>query len=92
MNAIKQAQRFISRNPGHEDTKTLTQLVLSLESHDAFPLEELYQLDLEQFDLALDILKEWRLERYYAGKSKLFDMALQLQNLAQAESKKLAAG
>jgi hypothetical protein len=81
MNAMKQAQHFIARNPEHEDARTLAHLVLSLESNDPFPLEKLYLLDLDRFDVALDILKEWRLDRYYAGKSKLFDLALQLRDL-----------
>ncbi|MDB5846988.1 MAG: hypothetical protein JWP29_740 [Rhodoferax sp.] len=81
MNAMKQAQRFIATSPLHEDARTLAQLVLSLESHEPFPLEKLYELDLSRFDIAMEILKEWRLDRYYAGKSKLFDIALQLQDL-----------
>ena len=85
MNAIKLAQHFISKNPGHKDARALAQLVLSLEAEIAFPLTLLYQMDLDRFNVALDILKEWRLDRYYAGKAKLFDMAVQLQNLTQSE-------
>jgi hypothetical protein len=81
MNAMKQAQHFIARHPEHEDARTLAHLVLSLESNDPFPLEKLYLLDLDRFDVAIDILKEWRLDRYCAGKSKLFDLALQLRDL-----------
>ena len=88
MNAIKLAQHFISKNPGHKDARTLAQLVLSLEAEIAFPLTLLYQMDLDHFNVALDILKEWRLDRYYAGKAKLFDMAVQLQNLTQLEDGK----
>lgn len=79
MNAIKEAQKFIAKNPQTEAARTLTQLVLTLESKEPFPLEKLYALDFEHFDLALDILKEWRLDRYYAGKSKLYDLSLQIQ-------------
>ena len=82
MNAIKQAQRFIANHPQHDDAKTLVQLVLSLESNEPFPLEKLYVLELSHFDMALDILKEWRLDRYYASKSKLFDIAFQSRGLA----------
>lgn len=81
VNAIKKAQKYIAKDPYRESAKTLAQLVLSLESAEAFPLERLYALDMEQFDLALDILKEWRLDRYYAGKSKLYDLSLQTQEL-----------
>ena len=81
MNAMKQAQHFIARNPEHEDARTLAHLVLSLESNDPFPLEKLYLLDLDRFDVAIDILKEWRLDRYYASKSKLYDISLQVDEL-----------
>jgi hypothetical protein len=79
MNAIKEAQKFIAKNPASEAARTLAQLVLTLESTESFPLEKLYALDLDRFDLALDILKEWRLDRYIAGKSKLYDLSLQIQ-------------
>ena len=81
LNAIKKAQKFIAKDPYRDSAKTLAQLVLTLESREPFPLDRLYELDMDQFDLALDILKEWRLDRYYAGKSKLYDLSLQTQAL-----------
>ncbi|MBC7682278.1 MAG: hypothetical protein H7172_08090 [Ferruginibacter sp.] len=79
MNAIKEAQKYIAKNPETEAARTLALLVLTLESNEPFPLEKLYALDLGRFDLALEILKEWRLDRYIAGKSKLYDLSLQIQ-------------
>lgn len=79
VNAIKEAQRFIAKNPETETSRTLAQLVLTLESKEPYPLEKLYALNLDRFDLALNILKEWRLGRYFAGKSKLYDLSLQIQ-------------
>lgn len=84
MNAIKQAKKLIAKNPFTEPAKTLADLVLSLESQEPFRLERLYDLDMGDFDLALDMLKEWRLDRYYAGKAKLYDFALQLNQLEAA--------
>ena len=81
MNAIKKAQNYIAKDPYRESAKTLAELVLTLESNEPFPLNKLYELDLERFGLAIDILKEWRLDRYYAGKSKLYDLSLQTQDL-----------
>ena len=87
MNAIKKAQNYIAKDPYRESAKTLAELVLTLESHEPFSLDKLYELDLERFNLAIDILKEWRLDRYYAGKSKLYDLSLQTQDLHdQAEA------
>ena len=34
----------------------------------------------------MDILKEWRLDRYYASKSKLFDLSLQVTELEAGNS------
>ncbi|CKV39861.1 Uncharacterised protein [Mycobacterium tuberculosis] len=34
----------------------------------------------------MDILKEWRLDRYYASKSKLFDLSLQVSELEKASA------
>lgn len=81
MNAIKEARRFIEKNPEDASARTLARLVLSLESDHAFELASLYQLDYDAFNLAIDILREWRLDRYYAGKAKLFDLSLQLTEL-----------
>jgi len=81
VNAIKSARKFIVANPASESARTLAQLVLALESETQFNVAELYKLDLETFDIAIDILKEWRIDRYYAGKAKLFDLSVQVTGL-----------
>ena len=82
MNAIKKARKLISDDPASDVSRTLARLVLSLETDDAFPLGSLYELDLKAFDLALEILSEWRIDRYYAGKVKLFDLSYQVERMA----------
>jgi hypothetical protein len=84
MNAIKEARKFIEKNPSHSSARTLSRLVLALESEEDFPITDLYALDMDRFTLALEILREWRLDRYYAGKARLFDISLQMADLAQA--------
>lgn len=79
MNAIKTARQFIENQPEHADAAALSALVLALESEMEFPLRRLYDLQLENFELALEILGEWRLDRYYKGKAKLFSVSMQLQ-------------
>lgn len=91
MNAIKTARKFIQAQPDSESARTLTQLVLALESESSFNVAELYRLDLPSFELAIDILKEWRIDRYYAGKAKLFDLSLQLNALQGATASPAAA-
>ena len=84
MNAIKVARRFIETDPANESAKILAQLGLALESERSFELVTLYSLDYKSFELAMDILKEWRLDRYYASKSKLFDLSLQVSELEKS--------
>ena len=82
MNAIKSARKFIQTHPEHSDAVTLTRLVVALESGASFELAPLYEMELERFELALDILREWRLDRYYTGKAKLLDVSLQVHERA----------
>lgn len=86
LNAIKEAKKLIAKDPFQPSAKTLADLVLSLESREPFQLERLYELDLDQFDLAVQIVKEWRLDRYYAGKAKLYDFALHANQLQQTQT------
>ena len=86
MRAIKEARKFIERSPKQPQAMTLSRLVLALESEGDFAIADLYQLDSERFKLALEILDEWRLDRHYASKSKLFDVSMQMAVLdAKAE-------
>ena len=77
MLAIKKARKIIAAEPNSQPAKIQSDLVYSLESDQNFNLTELYTLDIKTFSLAMDILQEWRLDRYYAGKSKLFDISYQ---------------
>ena len=77
MHAIKEARKYIERKPEHPNAQILARLVLSLESEIDFAVSQLYTLDYERFKLALEILHEWRLDRYLSSKAKLFDAALQ---------------
>ncbi|WP_038210105.1 hypothetical protein [Xenophilus azovorans] len=82
MNAIKEARRFIEKNPDDASARILARLVLALETDHGFELVTLYDLDYDAFQLAIDILREWRLDRYYAGKAKLFDLSVQVSELS----------
>lgn len=73
MYAIKQVRKHIEQNPKEPDSMILKQLVFSLQNNEQFYLGLLYELRGENFDLALQIMKEWRLDRHYAKKKKLLD-------------------
>ena len=75
MRAIKQAKKLIEKNPNSVVGQTFSKLILSLESDIEFSVKDLYSLDTAEFDLAIEVLKDWRIDRFYIGKAKAFDMA-----------------
>ncbi len=90
MRALKQARKLIEKKPDTAAAKTLSGLVVALESDTPFALTSLYQLDYDDFELALDMIKEWRLDRYYSSKVRLLDLSVQVGEMAQGD--KPAAG
>jgi hypothetical protein len=84
MHAIKSARQLILKDPTSKDSEILSSLVLAVQSEGNLEIARLYELDIESFELAISVLKEWRLDRYYAGKAKLFDMAMQVRDLPQS--------
>ena len=84
MQIIKQVRQFVSSSHMDPSAQILARLVLALESESDFALSDIYQLDYDRFQMAMKILEEWRIDRYYAGKAKLFDISLQAVQL-QAE-------
>ena len=78
MLAIKKARKLIEADPATEASKTLAALVVALETEACFPIGDMYKLNDKPFQLALDILAEWRLDRYYAHKLRLIDVSTQL--------------
>ena len=81
MRTIKQARRLIERDPLSNEARVFSALVTALESDNPFSVKELYTLDEKHFDMALQILNDWRIDRFYLGKAKIFDVALQAQAL-----------
>jgi hypothetical protein len=73
MNAIKKVRRYMQAHPKSEASRVLGQMAACLADERAFPLAELYELDMEAFDLAIELMRDWRLDRYYAARLKLLD-------------------
>jgi hypothetical protein len=76
MNAIKAIRKHMERNPGAPSSKALARLVAALAEEKSYPLAELYAMDYDTFEMAIELLRDWRLDRYYAARLKLFDFAL----------------
>jgi len=81
MNAIKKARKLIETKPDSDAAKTLASLVRALESDEKFDLSQMYKLDYDSFEICIEVLKDWRLERYYLGKIRLHDLSVQLGEL-----------
>jgi hypothetical protein len=65
MDAIKKAQDFVARERSHPDAAIMATLIEALQDEGTFELGALYRLELDRFELALQILDDWRLQRYY---------------------------
>jgi hypothetical protein len=78
MQIIKEVRKFVETNPANPSAQILARLVLALESETDFAITDIYKLDFDRFQMALKILEEWRIDRYFAGKAKLFDISLQI--------------
>ena len=81
MRPIKQVRRLIKNDPASATAQAFSDLILALESEAASPIKGLYQISPDDFDLAIQLLKDWRLDRFYEGKAKAFDLAYQAHDL-----------
>jgi len=90
MLAIKKARKLIQSNPSDPSAQFISSLVFALETEGQISVKSLYNLDFKSFELALDILSEWRLDRYYASKLLLLDASAQASELGRSVTPKPA--
>lgn len=81
MRSFKKVKRLIEANPQSPAAQTFSKLILSLETEQAFPMQTIYALGTSDFDLAIEVMKDWRLDRFYIGKAKVFDISYQASHL-----------
>ena len=65
--AIEVAEQFIQAHPLSPDAAVLARFLHALRTGDCCDVQDLYELNLNAFDLAMDVLSAWRLQRYYRG-------------------------
>jgi hypothetical protein len=85
MNAIKQIRKYLEQNPESEAAQILTRLSAALAEEGSFSLADLYRLDYDSFKLAVELLDDWRLDRYYAARLHLFDVILDRPRAVEPE-------
>ena len=69
MRAIKKVKKFIEKSPNSIEGLTFAKVILALESGKEFPVMELYKLNSHDFDLAIELLQDWRIDRFYIGQT-----------------------
>jgi hypothetical protein len=82
--AIHRARQVIETAPHSKAAQTLSSLILSLDAGVQFATKDLYLLEPEYFELALQILRDWRLDRYYVSDAKVFALQREDQELSAA--------
>lgn len=86
--AAKQIRKLIESGQDTEQVQVLKNLATSLELGSTFDLSSLYEIDMDYFDLALELIKDWRFDRRIASRSKLLEQLL--VEIAPGEQVKLA--
>jgi hypothetical protein len=64
MDALAEAIRKIHALPNDPISSTLCKLLTSLDAGEDFDLARLYELNYADFDLAMRILQQWRLDAF----------------------------
>ena len=72
MKAIHDIRRYLSDHADSPSAEVLSRLPATLSREESLVLGDLYALDWESFELAIDLLRDWRIDRYYADSTNLF--------------------
>jgi hypothetical protein len=91
MNAAKRIRKFLVQNPSHPSSSILSRLVVSIGEESAISLDDMYALNYETFGYVLDLLKEWRLDRYNVSKLRLLDTVLDADGSEERDGDKGAS-
>lgn len=87
--AAKRIRKLIESGQDTDQVQVLKNLATSLELGSSFELSSLYEIDMEYFDLALELIKDWRFDRRISSRSKLLEQLL--IEIAPEEQVKLAS-
>ena len=74
MRAIQKIQKFIELSPESVNAQALAHLILSLQAEADLSSSDLYKLNAEHFDLAMELLRDWRIDRFYKGRARAFNL------------------
>ncbi|MBZ0104852.1 MAG: hypothetical protein K8H84_04390 [Sulfuricella denitrificans] len=74
MNLLKQLEQRLTGKPVDPDNAVFVNLVQALCGREKLDLAGLYDLPYDDFELAIAILKHWRLDRYTKTKDRLREL------------------
>jgi|GEM_PF-1973491 len=74
MNYLKQLKKRLHSEPSSFHVAVFGHLIQSLYRQEPLKLSVLYELDHEDFKLALAILNNWRLDRFTEKKEQLWEL------------------
>jgi hypothetical protein len=69
--AIEEIRRYLTTHAGTPSAELLARLPATLFREGNLELRDLYALDWEAFQLAIQLLCDWRIDRYYADRADL---------------------
>jgi hypothetical protein len=73
MFAMKKLEEYLRSGATPTAARELTRLLEALREEKEFPLSSLYEIDYEAFELAVEVMRDWRIDRYYAGSARFID-------------------
>lgn len=71
MNTLKKIEKRLLKNPDEPTSQVFKDLIRALYQKENFDLAAIYDLDYEDFELVLAVLKDWRLDRFTKTKERL---------------------
>lgn len=71
MNNLKKIEKRILKNPDEPASQVFMNLIKALDQKLDFNLTVIYDLDYDDFQLVLEVLKDWRLDRYAKTRKRL---------------------
>lgn len=76
MSAAKRIRKLIVAGENPEQIQVLKDLAAALELGRPFDLKSLYDIDMDYFELGLELIQDWRFDRRISSRSKLLEQLL----------------
>ena len=80
--AIHDIRRYLNDHSDSPSAQVLSRLPATLSREETLQLSDLYSLDWETFELAIELLQDWRIDRYYAEQTNLLSVPVNAESQA----------